>query len=1364
MSVLSRPRFYAQQRLDIEDLNSLLSALRSDSKAWNKNFLTSKNLIFKGFAVTGSATKQATIDISDAALVISQNTSDFSYYVSPNGATNIVLGDTLLQDNSRNYLEISIAYVDSTPASKAFLDTNIKQEFNQIVNTMTEVEISVEATTVGFSGNPNKIPLAIVDTDINGDIRVIFDRRELFGRLSTPLNYENNFNWGSKVEPAFSSILSSVTGTFEVGELIDIGSEQATVQTVGAGTITFIAPTGITFGIGSAVEGVVSGATATLDTAIESFTGVDKNITDTESLLKAIMTEIKAIKGTRFWYENTAYSLQSLISFSDAVIVQNTDSGNYSWDGSSLSITDNNVTPNSTDILAKLRRFGSLVDLDFTRQDGTGGSTVIAMADQQVLFTKIPLAGSRSFSGVGSADTNYQVVNLADFESTSESYWLAYREGTKLYIRGYGELETGESTPISDIDKETILKNINQDRSLKMIEGGIISLNLAGDELTLGSDAFIQIKGIDNTRNTIQAQTIVMPNPESVAFISISREAGALINKTVSVADYDTLLVNDNLLIIARKVSNGILVGTGTDLVSSGKKVTLDGAFSEIERYTDNLRLSVNTINRTRVNLSGTNKLNLDGSFNKITLNGRIIDPSFLGREFNVNTGEVFDLDGVTLLNTLIVPSVAASQWRWVSLTLVAFSVNADNTVIPRISAVFSNSDAATKILAQKPTLLNNGIHLGHFAIQRNAAGTAFENILDSDLIQNPVKVNGDPVADNSVTFEKINTQASDSSANFPVLNLQSINTSSTILSRTAAEANLWSSITFGNNLFVAIASNGTNRVMTSPDGITWTPQLAAEANQWLSVTFGDGLFVAVAQTGTNRVMTSTDGITWTPQLAAEANDWRGIAFGNGLFVAVCHFGINRVMTSTDGITWTPQLAAELNSWGSITFGNGLFVAVATLGENKVMTSQNGINWTPINVNDTHQWTSVTFGNDLFVAVGTGPDRIMTSPDGNTWTNRIASQFNSWSSVTFGNGLFVAVSSNGTNRVMTIDLLFNDSFFKSHELAPKTVTGTSLRIKNVLIKGAANLSLRIQRFFNPLTFTSRSASQANEWRALSFNERVIVAVAQTGISRVMTSPDGITWTPQLAAEANEWRSVTFGNGLFVAVAQTGTNRVMTSTGAGTVWTAQLASQLNPWQSVTFGDGLFVAVATTGTNRVMTSTDGITWNNRVAASAISWVSVTFGNGLFVAVSPTVGSQVMTSPDGINWTSRTASQVNAWNSVTFGNGLFVATATSGTNRVMISRDGINWINSLASEANQWLYVTYGNGLFVAVAIDGTNRVMTSPDGITWTPQLAAEANAWTGIIYVRSIFVAVSRTGTSRVMTAPLTFEDSLYIGE
>ena len=83
------------------------------------------------------------------------------------------------------------------------------------------------------------------------------------------------------------------------------------------------------------------------------------------------------------------------------------------------------------------------------------------------------------------------------------------------------------------------------------------------------------------------------------------------------------------------------------------------------------------------------------------------------------------------------------------------------------------------------------------------------------------------------------------------------------LLTRTSAADNQWRSITWAPELglFAAVANTGTgNRVMTSPDGITWTIRTSAVDNQWFFITWAPelGLFAAVAFTGTgNRVMTS---------------------------------------------------------------------------------------------------------------------------------------------------------------------------------------------------------------------------------------------------------------------------------------------------------------------------------------------------------------------------------------------------------------------------------------------------------------------------------------------------------------------------
>jgi hypothetical protein len=84
---------------------------------------------------------------------------------------------------------------------------------------------------------------------------------------------------------------------------------------------------------------------------------------------------------------------------------------------------------------------------------------------------------------------------------------------------------------------------------------------------------------------------------------------------------------------------------------------------------------------------------------------------------------------------------------------------------------------------------------------------------------------------------------------------------------------------------------------MTSPNGTTWTYRSTTGLDyEWSSVTFANDLFVAVATSG--HIMTSYDGITWISRTTAAANSWRRVAYGNGVFVAVAGTGSgNRVMT-----------------------------------------------------------------------------------------------------------------------------------------------------------------------------------------------------------------------------------------------------------------------------------------------------------------------------------------------------------------------------------------------------------------------------------------------------------------------------------
>jgi hypothetical protein len=195
---------------------------------------------------------------------------------------------------------------------------------------------------------------------------------------------------------------------------------------------------------------------------------------------------------------------------------------------------------------------------------------------------------------------------------------------------------------------------------------------------------------------------------------------------------------------------------------------------------------------------------------------------------------------------------------------------------------------------------------------------------------------------------------------------------------RTVPNSNAWNSLTYGNDLFVAVASSGglgDEWVMTSPDGITWTARAHPNQYAWRGVTFGNNTFVAVATDAAgSQAMTSSDGINWTTQTTpTPGGTYYGVVYGQGKFVAV---GLGAVMTSPDGVTWT---AATLPSGASLLQFNdvayspeGRFVAVAqtTSTTTPIMASLDGTTWV-MQEAEPNAWRGVIYGDSRFVAVGT---------------------------------------------------------------------------------------------------------------------------------------------------------------------------------------------------------------------------------------------------------------------------------------------------------------------------------------------------------------------------------------------------------
>lgn len=202
------------------------------------------------------------------------------------------------------------------------------------------------------------------------------------------------------------------------------------------------------------------------------------------------------------------------------------------------------------------------------------------------------------------------------------------------------------------------------------------------------------------------------------------------------------------------------------------------------------------------------------------------------------------------------------------------------------------------------------------------------------------------------------------------------------------ASAGILTSVAWSGKQFVAV---GWGDPLISQDGVTWKVASLPVEGRLQSVTWRSSQFVAVGQRvgAGSLIVTSPDGVTWTPR-SAPGKGLTGVAWSKDRLVAVGH---SMILTSPDGVIWEEQKMPADGELNDVTWGGIQFVAVGRTQPSTrevtsplILTSSDGMTWNQSKFSSEGSLWGIAWNGIRFVTVGqTRSGRyydalIMTSP------------------------------------------------------------------------------------------------------------------------------------------------------------------------------------------------------------------------------------------------------------------------------------------------------------------------------------------------------------------------------------------------
>ena len=208
-----------------------------------------------------------------------------------------------------------------------------------------------------------------------------------------------------------------------------------------------------------------------------------------------------------------------------------------------------------------------------------------------------------------------------------------------------------------------------------------------------------------------------------------------------------------------------------------------------------------------------------------------------------------------------------------------------------------------------------------------------------------------------------------------------------------------------GTTYYVTVAAGATTVAYSTTPGV-WIQSTLPISDLWSSVAFGNNKFIAIGATYTAY---TTTGTSWIQNGSLPSTTtWCGVVYGSGpgTWVAVAGQSVSTqtaAYSTNDGGTWTLTTMPVSAVWTSVSYGNGRFVAIASGGTVSAY-SFDGITWIASNgLPSTQNWSTVSYAQGLFFAVALSSTIGATSQDGLNWLTRLLPQVSNWVGIAFGN-------------------------------------------------------------------------------------------------------------------------------------------------------------------------------------------------------------------------------------------------------------------------------------------------------------------------------------------------------------------------